>query len=138
MTNITTPEQLAQRFHDTYERLAPSFGYETRKESKVEWTNVPENNRQLMIAVATEVLKMMQGHELEELRQVLLQLSALGEQKDSFRAYIEGSSEDTRKEFDTLRKHIEDATPGWELQKMHNDWADAWVLLPVKDQGAKS
>ena len=24
-------EQLAQRFHEAYERLAPSFGYETRK-----------------------------------------------------------------------------------------------------------
>ncbi len=24
-----TPEQLAELFHTTYERLAPSFGYET-------------------------------------------------------------------------------------------------------------
>jgi hypothetical protein len=28
-----TAEQLAQKFHETYERLAPSHGYATRKES---------------------------------------------------------------------------------------------------------
>ena len=51
-----TPEQLAQLFHETYERLAPDFGYETRKESAVTWSEVHRENRQLMIAVATEIL----------------------------------------------------------------------------------
>lgn len=50
------PEALAQRFHETYERLAPSFGYETRKASAVAWNEVPENNRKLMIAVCAELL----------------------------------------------------------------------------------
>jgi hypothetical protein len=49
-------EELARLFHDAYERLAPSFGYETRKESAVAWEQVPEQNRSLMIAVAGEVL----------------------------------------------------------------------------------
>ncbi len=48
-------EQLAQRFHDTYERLAPAFGYETRRESAVPWANVPATNRALMIATVREV-----------------------------------------------------------------------------------
>lgn len=48
--------QLAQRFHEIYERLAPSFGYETRKESAKPWTDVPERNRNLMIAVCQEIL----------------------------------------------------------------------------------
>ncbi len=51
-----TAEQLAQLFHETYERLAPQFGYETRKESAKPWADVPEQNKQLMIAVAGEVL----------------------------------------------------------------------------------
>lgn len=51
-----TPEELAQYFHDTYERLAPEFGYKTRDESAVPWDKVPENNRKLMIAVCTSVL----------------------------------------------------------------------------------
>jgi hypothetical protein len=48
--------RLAQFFHETYERLAPEFGYETRTESAVPWEQVPENNRALMEAVAAEVL----------------------------------------------------------------------------------
>lgn len=50
-------EALAKLFHETYERLAPSHGYETRKASAVPWEQVPENNRALMISVAAEVLK---------------------------------------------------------------------------------
>jgi hypothetical protein len=50
------PEQVARQFHEAYERLAPSFGYETRKASAVPWEDVPENNRNLMIAVVKEVL----------------------------------------------------------------------------------
>ena len=56
MTHTLTPEQLAQAFHETYERLAPSFGYHTRPESAVPWDQVPEANRQLMIAVCQELL----------------------------------------------------------------------------------
>jgi hypothetical protein len=50
------PEQLAKLFHETYERLAPDYSYTTRPESAKPWQDVPENNKQLMIAVAGEVL----------------------------------------------------------------------------------
>lgn len=49
-------EDLARRFHETYERLAPAYNYKTRVESAVPWDDVPEDNRSLMIAVAAEVL----------------------------------------------------------------------------------
>lgn len=52
----TPPEELAKKFHEAYERLAPGFGYETRKESAKPWADVPENNRKLMTAVCAEVL----------------------------------------------------------------------------------
>lgn len=43
------PMVLATRFHETYERLAPSFGYETRADTK---TFDPESkNGRLMVAV---------------------------------------------------------------------------------------
>lgn len=48
-------EDLARTFHETYERLAPDFGYETRKESAVPWDSVPNQNRNLMRAVIREV-----------------------------------------------------------------------------------
>ena len=53
---MSDPTRVARLFHETYERLAPSFGYETRKASAVPWDDVPENNRRLMIAVAAEIL----------------------------------------------------------------------------------
>lgn len=56
MITETTPEALAQRFHETYERLAPGFGYETREASAVPWDDVPEANKALMVAVCAEIL----------------------------------------------------------------------------------
>lgn len=61
-----TPEQLAQRFHELYEALAPQFGYETRKASAKPWAEVPENNRSLMIAVCAEILKEQDGKAITE------------------------------------------------------------------------
>lgn len=51
-----TAEQLAEKFHETYERLAPSYGYKTREESAKPWADVPEKNKQLMIAVCQELI----------------------------------------------------------------------------------
>ena len=51
-----TPDELAQAFHEAYERLAPRFGYETRKASAKPWAEVPEQNRSLMVAVCAELL----------------------------------------------------------------------------------
>lgn len=53
---MITAEQLAKLFHDTYERLAPEFGYETRPESATSWDQVPDNNKHLMVATAEVVI----------------------------------------------------------------------------------
>ncbi len=58
--NHLEPEKLAQIFHETYERLAPYFNYTTRRATAVPWAQVPDTNKQLMIAVATEVLAALQ------------------------------------------------------------------------------
>lgn len=52
----TPAEQLARRFHEAYERLAPEHSYSTREASRTEWARVPERNRRLMVAVAQELL----------------------------------------------------------------------------------
>ena len=46
-------ERLARRFHETYERLAPRYGYETRPETRKFDPN--SNNGRLMIAVCEEL-----------------------------------------------------------------------------------
>lgn len=53
---MSDAERLAQHFHEAYERLAPDFAYQTRKDSAKPWAQVPEDNRLLMIAVAADVL----------------------------------------------------------------------------------
>lgn len=51
-----TAEDLARLFHETYERMAPEHGYETRKDSAVPWDSVPDQNKSLMTAVAQHVM----------------------------------------------------------------------------------
>ena len=47
-------KMLAEQFHAAYEELAPSFGYETRKDTKDFDPSTP--NGQLMIAVCHKVV----------------------------------------------------------------------------------
>jgi hypothetical protein len=46
---------LAEQFHDTYERLAPTFGYETRPETRE--FNPESPNGRLMVAVCKEIIE---------------------------------------------------------------------------------
>jgi hypothetical protein len=52
---------LARRFHELYEELAPSTGYETRPETRGPWAALPRENRFLMIAVCSVILKEMEA-----------------------------------------------------------------------------
>jgi len=48
--------EMARVFHETYEGLAPIYGYKTRDASAVPWVDVPEKNKQLMIATCQAVI----------------------------------------------------------------------------------
>ncbi len=63
--DMTPEEALAKFFHDTYERLAPEYCYQTRASSAVSWPEVPANNKQLMIAVCREVVVNYFGNGVE-------------------------------------------------------------------------
>ncbi|KKL09250.1 hypothetical protein LCGC14_2567760, partial [marine sediment metagenome] len=65
-------EELACKFHQTYERLAPDFGYETREASAKPWNDVPENNRKLMTAVCAELLDLFAVVKIDKLREALM------------------------------------------------------------------
>ena len=54
--DVLYAERIAQAFHENYEMLAPEHGYETRKASAVPWEDVPEQNRNLMIAVVRALI----------------------------------------------------------------------------------
>ena len=53
--NLQNPAELAQFFHETYETLGPSFGYETRLETRAFDPSSP--NGKLMVAVCSIVLR---------------------------------------------------------------------------------
>ena len=48
------PVELAVKFHNTYEKFAPFFGYKTREETK--HFDKDSKNGRLMIAVCREIL----------------------------------------------------------------------------------
>ena len=56
MSRLSDATGIAREFHRHYERLAGRFGYETRPESAVPWEDVPQANRDLMVAVVETLL----------------------------------------------------------------------------------
>jgi len=56
---LAMSEELARKFHEAYERLAPSFGYETRKETRD--FDPTSANGMLMIAVCGELAGELAG-----------------------------------------------------------------------------
>ncbi len=86
-------ENLARFFHTTYEELAPQFNYSTRKASAVPWQDVPENNKQLMIAVAEQVILLFEAEAKAE--KIARQVSSVD---DAF-AKLEKIEESYRKHF---------------------------------------
>lgn len=53
---VDTAEKIAREFHREYEKQAPRHGYATREESRKPWSQVPEENRTLMVAVVQELM----------------------------------------------------------------------------------
>jgi hypothetical protein len=49
-------DRIARAFHETYELLAPEFGYSTREATRVAWEDVPVNNKALMRATIGALL----------------------------------------------------------------------------------
>ena len=58
--------ELAQKFHEVYERLAPKFSYETRKETRQFDPTTP--NGRLMVAVCGELLQPAVAQEQDALQ----------------------------------------------------------------------
>ena len=66
---INDPLELAILFYNTYERLAPSKGDDTRKETRIFDPESP--NGKLMVAVCTEILPHISANRIEVLEEAL-------------------------------------------------------------------
>lgn len=85
MSDDLTPERVAQMFHEFYEHLAPRYGYKTRKASAVPWADVPENNRLLMIEVASRIAHLVRE---DEVAKSALWLREQGADANRRRSYV--------------------------------------------------
>ena len=50
-SNRFSPEQMAEWFHNNYEKIAKAEGWQTQDKCKVEFTDLPEENKITMIKV---------------------------------------------------------------------------------------
>jgi len=53
---MSTAERIAKAFHEAYETLAPEHGYRTREASAKPWSEVPADNKDLMVATVQRLL----------------------------------------------------------------------------------
>lgn len=49
-------EYIARQFHEAYEGMASVYEWTTQPASRVQWAELPENQRELMIAVVALLL----------------------------------------------------------------------------------
>lgn len=137
LAELPSAEQLAQRFHEAYERLAPDFGYKTREASAKPWAEVPENNRALMTAVCAEV-----GGPL------LDALTAAERELAEAERHIERGNDETMRAYSKLRtaeaerdaaraalvERTSADTGQTEAQRLQARLNDALLFVPPKEQ----
>jgi hypothetical protein len=121
-----TAEELAQEFHETYERLAPQFGYETREETR-EFDPCSPNGR-LMIAVCGEVI--VQARERANAAEVEISRlkEAMGAERDQRAADVVRLKKDMGSLRAAWNAHMERCTLDAEIQ------AEINALVPTFDQ----
>lgn len=54
---LTDAELIAKRFHEVYEDLAPSMGWETQERSRKTWEELPAENKWLMVKVVDQLME---------------------------------------------------------------------------------
>lgn len=68
-TKTMNAELIAEKFHEAYERLAPSFGYTTREDTRA--FDPDSANGKLMIAVCAEVFAPTPAVTVEQVMEVV-------------------------------------------------------------------
>lgn len=95
------------KFHNTYERLAPNYGYETRKDTKE--FNFNSNNGKLMYATVSEIISplLQKLEQLEkENEQLRTQVNAYENHDDLtlFYMWLDEKAKDKIKQLENIRK----------------------------------
>lgn len=113
-------EEIAKLFHETYERLAPNFGYATMTDSRKPWSEVPKQNKSLMIAVVGELVPKIEAKAYTELSKVQSQLAEEMEYKSEHMLKITGlrqTCSDKSKSIIDLQSQLNKVRIGLEIMK---------------------
>jgi hypothetical protein len=54
---LSAAEKIAKRFHEVYEEIAPTMGWDTQERSKKSWEELPIENKWLMVKVVEQLLE---------------------------------------------------------------------------------
>ena len=115
-----TPLEIATLFHDTYERLAPSFGYETRPDTKE--FDPTTNNGKLMMATCSEVVSSLNRVVIEILDMAFK--NELGNKITDFRGFNQleriGRYESQEKILEDIRNERKRQDAMWGVQDHDN------------------
>lgn len=123
-TELDEARRVAHLFHETYERLAPEYGYETREASAKPWDEVPSNNRLLMIATVDHVLRTLDDER--------------GRERDAARAEVEQLRSRMAEGANAAFKCPDGLHPTWMLDpSVECPWCEV-ERLRARDEAAKA
>lgn len=54
---LPSAQETARYFHDTYERMSPHYGFVTNQEDRIDWMELPERRRKLLIETCRQMLE---------------------------------------------------------------------------------
>jgi len=103
---IIKAEEIAELFHNTYESLAPAYGYETRQDTKNFDPNSP--NGKLMIAVSKVVSTRIYNQVIDRVEEILGKKRLPTEKPNSMRDGYNEALDDVGKFLSTLRLEVKE------------------------------
>lgn len=109
--------EITKKFHDTYEKLASEYTYETREDTKV--FDINSNNGKLMYATVNEIVSPI----LEENKKLKEQLLVTQDNEETFRLEMEditqilGLDEDAL--FDDVKAYARSLNDNWNKLKKY-------------------
>lgn len=127
-----TEEQIARRFHEAYERLAPEHGYKTRDATAVPWDQVPDNNRALMIATVADACQPLlaevdrlkadyeaRGNRIESLKREVTKVSLVARRTEDDNDRLKAELAEARQAFADKVQQQSNVMQDWAKEREH-------------------
>ena len=95
---VIDSEELAKFMHDDYERVSKIIGWNTQDKCKVEFKDLPDENKQVMIAVACNIMEFFnqKGYKIIEKEKAIEETKKAEQDRilELIKKYLSGLRED--------------------------------------------